>query len=79
MHFKGSEYWHGSTDCLLIEVTQRLLGSRTVTESSLGRTVKIKAAGDSRQIVWEANGPILLSSCPVADGAGHSGEAQSML
>lgn len=77
MHFKGIECWHGSTDCLF--GTQRLLGSRTVTESSLGRTVKIKAAGDSRQIVWEANGPILLSSCPVADGAGHSGEAQSVL
>lgn len=64
---------------LIVSLAYREFWEAAVIESSLGRTVKIKATSDSRQIVWEANGPILLSSCPVADGAGHSGEAQSVL
>lgn len=73
MYFEGRECWRGSTNC------HKEFWEAAVPKSSLGRTVKTKANGDGRQLVWETNGPILLSSCPAADGAGHSGEAQTVL
>ena len=63
---------------LIDSLARREFWEAAVTESSLGRTVKIKATGDSRQNVWEANGPVLLSFCPVADRGGCSGEAQTV-
>lgn len=64
---------------LIVSLAHREFREAAVPESSLGRTVKTKANGDGRQLVWETNGPILLSSCPAADRAGHSGEAQTVL